>query len=59
LAAVWGEVVGRKMNVVQTMYTHICRYKNDTCRSSKNQGREDGGEPVEGEEFKCEIFDTL
>jgi hypothetical protein len=24
-------VRGRRMNVVQIMYTHVCKGKNDTC----------------------------
>jgi hypothetical protein len=50
-----GEVVGKRgwrVNMVQIMYTHVCKYKIDTCGNcSRNRGRED-----EREEW---IFDTL
>jgi hypothetical protein len=40
-----GRERGRRMNVVQTMYTHVCKCKNDTCSNcSRNQGRGNGGE---------------
>jgi hypothetical protein len=26
-----GRERGRKMNMVQIMYTHVCKCKNDTC----------------------------
>jgi hypothetical protein len=26
-----GNERGRRMNMVQTMYTHVCKCKNDTC----------------------------
>jgi hypothetical protein len=35
----------RKINMVQTVYIHVCKCKNETCwNCSRNQGREDGGE---------------
>jgi hypothetical protein len=41
------------------MYTHIHKCKNDTCSNcSRNQGKEDEGEPWRGE-FKYDIFDAL
>jgi hypothetical protein len=27
----YGRERGERMNVVQTMYTHVCKCKNDTC----------------------------
>jgi hypothetical protein len=49
----------RRVNTVQTLCTHVCKCKNDTCRNCstnwgrviKQSGRED--------EFKYDIFDTL
>jgi hypothetical protein len=36
---------GRRMNIVQIMYTHVCKCKNDTCwNCCRNQGMGDGGE---------------
>jgi hypothetical protein len=26
-----GRKRGRRMNTVQIRYTHVCKYKNDTC----------------------------
>jgi hypothetical protein len=31
---------GRMMKMMKIMYTHVCKYKNDTCwNCSRNQGR--------------------
>jgi hypothetical protein len=38
-----GEEVGKghgKVNIVQILCTHVCKWKNDTCRNySRNGGR--------------------
>jgi hypothetical protein len=43
-----GEVAGKgggRVNMVQKMYTHTCKCRDDTCLNhSKNQGSEDKGE---------------
>jgi hypothetical protein len=40
-----GKERGSRMNVVQTMYTHVCKWKNDACLNcSRNQGRKNGGQ---------------
>jgi hypothetical protein len=39
----------RRMNMVQKMCTHVCKCKNNSCwNHSRNQGRRDKGEWVEG-----------
>jgi hypothetical protein len=51
LAPVWGagRKTGRRMNMVQTMYTHACKCKTDTCGNcSRNQGRVNEGEKWKG-----------
>jgi hypothetical protein len=41
--------LGRRMNMVQIMYTHVCKCKNDTCwNNSSNQGRGEWKKGVEG-----------
>jgi hypothetical protein len=57
-----GEVVGkegRRVSMVQKMYTHACKCKNDTyCNYSMTQGwgiKESSGRG----EFKYDIFDIL
>jgi hypothetical protein len=57
-----GEVVGkvgRRMNTVQIMCTHVCKCKNNTCLNCSRDGggrkKESGG----GGEFTYDIFDTL
>jgi hypothetical protein len=44
-----GGEMSRRMNMVQTMYTHVFKSKNDTCRNcSRNQGRGDEKEQRRG-----------
>jgi hypothetical protein len=50
-----GRERGRRMNVVQIMYTHVCKSKNDTFG---NHSRKDEGERWRGE-FKYDISDTF
>jgi hypothetical protein len=47
-----------KVNIVQILCTHVCKWKNDTCLNySRNGGeiKENDG----GDEFKYDIFDIL
>jgi hypothetical protein len=49
----------RRMNMVQTMYVHVCKCKKDTCfNCSRNQGRGNRVDKWKGE-FKYDVFDTL
>jgi hypothetical protein len=35
----------RRVNMVEILCTHVCKWKNETCRNdSRNRGREDKGE---------------
>jgi hypothetical protein len=29
---------GRSVNMMQRVYTHVCKYKNDTCRNCSRNG---------------------
>jgi hypothetical protein len=54
-----GREKGRRMNMVQTVCTHVCKCKTDTCLNcSRNQWRGVGEEKWRGE-FKYDIFDKL
>jgi hypothetical protein len=56
-----GEDVGkgcRRVNMVQILCIHVCKWKNETCCNySKNGGRIK--ENVGGGEFNYDIFDKL
>jgi hypothetical protein len=45
----WYGERGRRLNTVQIMYTHVCKWKDDNCwNCSRNQGREDEKEQLRG-----------
>jgi hypothetical protein len=49
----------RRVTIVQTLCTHVCKWKNETCGNcSRNEG---GGikENDRGGEFKYDIFDIF
>jgi hypothetical protein len=57
-----GEDLGkgcRRVNIVQILYTHVCKGENETCG---NYSRNGGGQVKEndgGGEFRSDIFDIL
>jgi hypothetical protein len=51
--------MGKRMNMVQTMYTRVCKCKKATpVETSRNQRRRNGGEKWR-REFNYDISDTL
>jgi hypothetical protein len=57
-----GEEVGkgyRKVNVVQMLCIHICKWKNKTCGSYSRNGKKEDKENDGGDELKYDILDIL
>jgi hypothetical protein len=50
----------RKLNILQMLCTHVCKWKNETCWNySRNGGKEGIKENNGGDEFKYDIFGML
>jgi hypothetical protein len=52
------EKESRRVNIVQILGTHACKWRNDTCSNCTRNAegiKENGG----GSQFKYDIFDTL
>jgi hypothetical protein len=47
------------MNMVQIMYTHVCKCKNDTCWNCSRNWEGGIKESSGGGELKYDIFDIL
>jgi hypothetical protein len=47
------------MNIVQTLYAHVCKWKNDTLETIPGMRRKEKKENSEEDEFKYDIFDIL
>jgi hypothetical protein len=46
---------GRRVNMVQRVYTHVCKYKNDTCQNCSRNGEGGMKESSGGGKFMYDI----